>query len=133
MVHQESNVKPLISIIIPCYNYSLYIPQALKSLQEQDFTNWECWVIDDGSTDSTSRIVNDIAIYDKRINYVYQENQGQPVARNTGLRLAKGDYIQFLDADDLLEPMKFSRQLNYLLQNTEVDIVYGAVGYFNNS
>ena len=74
MVCHEKNMLPEISVIIPCYNYGQFIADALKSLQQQQLTNWECWVIDDGSTDLTADIVNKIAGYDKRINYVFQQN-----------------------------------------------------------
>jgi glycosyltransferase involved in cell wall biosynthesis len=68
---------------------------------------------------------------DPRIHYIFQENSGQPVARNTGLLHARGDCIQFLDADDLLEPEKFRRQLAYLDEHRAADVVYGEVRYFS--
>jgi glycosyltransferase involved in cell wall biosynthesis len=125
--------EPRLSVIIPCYNYALFLPDALKSLQQQVFTNWECWVVDDGSTDTTAAIAQQVAALDDRIHYIYQVNQGQPSARNAGLLQARGEYIQFLDADDLLEPMKLVVQLTYLDKHAETDIVYGDVRYFKNS
>lgn len=124
--------QPRISVIIPCYNYSAFIPDALKSLQQQAFTNWECRVVDDGSTDATAEVVKQWAALDHRIHYIYQQNGGQPAARNTGLQQARGEFVQFLDADDLLEPMKFVIQVSYLDKHHGVDIVYGSVRYFKN-
>ena len=123
-------MTPAVSIIIPSYNYAHYLSDALRCLQQQTLQNWECWVVDDGSTDSTAEVVRNICIDDNRIKYVYQNNQGQPAARNTGLAKATGRYIQFLDADDLLEPEKTTKQVAFLDANAAIDIVYGNVRYF---
>jgi len=133
MTYSTRPEGPVISVIIPCFNYSQYIPQALKSLQAQTLKAWECWVIDDGSTDLTADIVKNIASHDERIRYIYQKNQGQAAARNTGLQYARGNYIQFLDADDLLQPMKLDIQSKFLDEHAEVNIVYGNVRYFTDS
>lgn len=130
MAASKTGLKPLITVIIPCYNYGRLLGDALQSLQDQDCQDWECWIIDDGSTDTTAAIAHQYAALDPRINYFYQANQGQPAARNRGLEQARGDYIQFLDADDLLEPAKFSLQKAYLEQHPGTDIVYGEVRYF---
>lgn len=131
MVEEIDSKGVRISVIIPCYNYGRYIPQALESLRRQSFTQWECWVVDDGSTDDTAAIVQGMTGSDPRIHYVFQENSGQPVARNTGLLHARGDCIQFLDADDLLEPEKFRLQLAHLDEHPATDVVYGEVRYFS--
>ncbi|MDO6430408.1 glycosyltransferase family 2 protein [Flavitalea sp. BT771] len=131
MVEEIDSKGIRISVVIPCYNYGQYLPEALESLRRQSFTQWECWVVDDGSTDETADIVQSMMGGDPRIHYVFQENSGQPAARNTGLLHARGDCIQFLDADDLLEPEKFSRQLAYLDEHSATDVVYGAVRYFS--
>lgn len=130
MDNEQENRKPRVSIIIPCFNYSHFIPDTLRSLQQQVFTNWECWLVDDGSTDSTAAVVKEIAATDARINYLYQPNAGQPAARNTGLKHARAGYIQFLDADDVLQPLKFVEQVSYLDTHAATDIVYGSVRYF---
>src|ERR1700749_2632679 len=108
MAHSEKSIETLVSIIIPCYNYGAYLPSTLKSLQEQSFDRWECWVIDDGSTDDTREVVNNFSQSDPRFKYYHQENAGQPTARNTGLQKAHGFFIQFLDADDLLQKEKIN-------------------------
>lgn len=101
----------MITLIIPLYNAARFIAETLQSVQAQTDTDWECIVIDDGSTDNGAEIVQRIAQADTRIRYVYQSNAGPSAARNHGLRLAKGDYIQFLDADDWFPPQRFERML----------------------
>ena len=123
--------EPLVSVIVPTYNYGRYIGDALESLRAQTHSNWECFVVDDGSTDDTAETVARAAAKDARISYVRQANQRQAVARNTGLSKARGRYVQFLDADDLVEPHKFERQVEFLEERTDVDIVYGGVRFFH--
>ncbi len=101
----------MISIIIPLYNAARFIDETLHSVQAQTYADWECIVIDDGSTDNGADIVKRIAKEDTRIQYVYQSNAGPSAARNHGVRLANGAYIQFLDADDWFPPQRFERML----------------------
>jgi len=124
------NSLPLVNIIIPTYNYAGFIAQTLESLRAQTYTHWECVVVDDGSTDDTRAVVARFVQSDARISYVYQENGRQAAARNNGLRRSGGQYVQFLDADDLLESRKLERQVAYLEAHPEVDIIYGSVRYF---
>ena len=122
--------NPLVSVIIPSYNYSRYIAEALESIIAQTYSNWECIVIDDGSTDNTKEVVSEYIKRDARINYVHQENRGLSAARNTGITYVTGKYIQLLDADDLIENKKLERQTEYLEEHPEVDILYGDVFFF---
>lgn len=122
----------LITVIVPCYNYGYFIPETLDSIQRQTYENWECIVVDDGSTDNTRDIVYRYISKDNRFKYIYQTNKGLSAARNTGIKNAKGDYLQFLDADDLIEKRKLELQLNYFLQYPDVGIVYGDVRYFSS-
>src|SRR5262245_23802260 len=124
------NKVPCVSIIIPTFNYGGFIGSTLDSIFKQGYQSWECIVIDDGSTDNTSEIVTGYAERDKRVIYIYQKNRGASNARNNGLSSAKGEYIQFLDADDLLENRKLQCHARYLESNPEVDIVYGSARYF---
>ena len=101
----------MITIIIPLYNAARFIEETLHSVQAQTYTDWECIVVDDGSTDHGADIVKRIAQEDTRIQYVYQSNAGPSAARNHGVRLANGAYIQFLDADDWFPPQRFERML----------------------
>ncbi len=95
--------KNLISIIIPTYNRSKSLPLSIKSVLDQTRSIWELIIIDDGSEDSTKEVLKDI-LKDDRIKYYYQENQGVSVARNSGAKLATGDYLIFLDSDDVFFP-----------------------------
>lgn len=131
-VMPASMSSPLVTVIVPTYNYGHFIGQTLESLQAQTYQNWECIVVDDGSTDNTSEIVARYIAQDARIKFMQQKNQRQAAARNYGIKHATGQYIQFLDADDLLEPEKFARQIAYLEQHPEVDIVYSNVRYFES-
>jgi len=120
----------VVSVIVPTHNYGTFISETLKSLQRQTVADWECLVVDDGSTDDTAEVVARFAEREPRLRYVWQENQRQAVAKNTGLAGARGKYVQFLDADDLIESHKLERQIAYLEEHPEVDIVYGGVRYF---
>jgi glycosyltransferase involved in cell wall biosynthesis len=125
----NSDYSPLISVIIPCYNYASYLPDSIGSIMNQSYQNWECLIIDDGSTDNSKEIVQQFSAKDSRIKYFLQINSGPTVARNYGLTLAKGQFIQFLDADDLIESRKLETQIAIFKQG-DYDIVYGDVKYF---
>jgi glycosyltransferase involved in cell wall biosynthesis len=122
----------LVSIIIPCYNYGWLLAETLESVVKQRHLEWECIIIDDGSNDNTKQVAEAFASKDARIKYIYQVNGGMSNARNNGLRLAKGNYIQFLDSDDLLAPEKLSVQVSYLSEHSAVDIVYSDVRFFQH-
>lgn len=124
--------RPLVSVIVPSYNYGHLISETLGCLQSQSYENWECLVIDDGSTDNTESVVAAWVAADSRIRYFRQENQKQAAARNTGLRQSKGAYIQFLDSDDLIEPKKLELHVNYLEQHANVDLIYSGARYFRS-
>lgn len=103
----------LVSVIIPVYNGAKFIIDALVSVKGQTYDTWECIVVDDGSTDNTAALVKEWIGVDPRFKYIYQPNKGLSGARNTGLEHAKGDMIQFLDADDVLLPAKMAKQLEH--------------------
>lgn len=88
------------SIILPTYNRATFLPRAIKSVMAQGYSNWELIVVDDGSTDETEQLVKQYAKKEKRIKYLYQENAERSVARNNGIKNAKGNFICFLDSDD---------------------------------
>ena len=121
---------PLVSIIVPTYNYAHLITQALDSVRAQSYQAWECIVIDDGSTDNTEEVVKAYAQRDSRIRFIRQSNQRQAAARNTGIENGTGAYIQFLDADDLIESKKLELQVAYLDLHPETDITYSGARYF---
>lgn len=116
----SSNSPPLVSIIIPCWNAAQYIGEAIASALAQTYPNIEVIVIDDGSTDGSLDVIQS---FGERIRWETGPNQGGCAARNRGLSLAKGDLIQFLDADDWLLPQKLERQVPLMLENPD-RIVY---------
>lgn len=92
--------NPLVSIIVPCYKQAQYLSEALQSVLNQTYTNWECIIVNDGSSDNTEEIAQNWLIKDSRFKYIYKENGGLSSARNAGIKIAKGDWILPLDADD---------------------------------
>lgn len=114
-------MSKLVSVIIPCFNAQRWIAEAIDSCLQQTYPNIEVIVIDDGSTDNSLKIIKS---YGDRIIWKTGPNRGGNHARNKGFSLAKGDYIQYLDADDYLLPEKIERQVR-CLEETGADVVYG--------
>ena len=100
---KEINEEILFSIIIPTYNRAHILPITIESVINQTYNNWELIVVDDGSTDNTEEVLNAITEKEPRIKYQYQENAERSVARNNGIKASSGDYICFLDSDDLFK------------------------------
>ena len=113
--------NPLVSIIIPCFNYGRYLPEAFESIFSQSYPNIEIILIDDGSTDDTRQIVER---YNK-VKYFYQANKGLSAARNAGIENSSGDFLVFLDADDWLLPDAITTNLSYLMQDEALAFVSG--------
>lgn len=130
MLPKQTNAR--VTVVIPTYNYGRFLGRTLESVLAQTYEDWECFVVDDGSTDNTREIAEAYASKDQRIKYIYQENQRAGAARNAALRASSGEYLQFLDGDDLIQAQKFEKQVAFLDQHPEVDIVYGAVRAFND-
>lgn len=103
--------KPLVSIIVPSYNSEHYIVDTLTSVQNQTYQKWECIVIDDGSKDHTKEIVSSFIKNDSRIKYYYQQNSGLSASRNKGMSFVKGEFIQFLDSDDVIYKNKIEKMV----------------------
>lgn len=125
-----SCVRTLVSVIIPTFNRSAVISEAIGSIIAQQYRPIELIIVDDGSTDETAGIIEkirDTCADDEsmHLQYIRQENAGAAVARNHGLRQCRGEFIQFLDSDDLLEPEKLARQVAMLDEEPECDVVYG--------
>lgn len=106
-----------VSIIIPCYNQAQYLDEALQSVFEQSYLDWECIIVNDGSLDNTEEVAQKWLAKDVRFKYVYKLNGGLSSARNLGLEKAAGDYIQFLDSDDFLDSRKIELSLQQCIQN----------------
>ena len=118
---------PRVSVVIPTYNCARFLGQTIDSALRQAYRDFEIIVVDDGSTDDTQQVV---AGYGKTIRYVYQSNQGASAARNVALSIASGEFIAYLDADDLWIADKLSRQVEYMddhpacgFLHTEVSVI----------
>lgn len=107
---------PLVSILMPCYNSEATITASIQSVLKQSFLTWELIVVDDASTDHTATIVSQLAKADRRIKFIQlPSNSGSPVVpRNTGLKAASGEYIAFLDSDDIWFENKLRIQIDYM-------------------
>lgn len=115
--------NPLISIVIPAYNASKYIADAVQSVLDQDYRPIEVIVVDDGSTDNTREVVERIS--SEEVFYYYKENGGASSARNYGIERANGEYIRFVDADDILLPGSLSGQMKHALTLKDNEISIG--------
>lgn len=114
----QEGIAGLVSIIVPAYNQERWIVETLDSVCEQDYPHWECIVVNDGSTDATAQIVERYAACDPRFRLITQQNAGVSAARNNGLQAARGQYLQFLDGDDILLAEKLSLQVHVLEENS---------------
>ena len=111
-------MENLVSIIMPTYKCGKYIVESIKSVQAQTYKNWELIVVDDCSGDGTIGVVQDIQKEDHRIHFFSNaRNSGAAVSRNVALREAKGQWIAFLDSDDLWEPTKLEKQIKFMEEN----------------
>ena len=127
--NKETCVPGRISVVIPVYNGERYVAQAIDSILEQGHPDLELILVDDGSTDGTFAIVE---AYGNRVRYVFQDNAGSSVARNHGCRLATGEFLAFLDADDLWVEGKLRRQTEVLASDPSLDLVWGHVVEFRD-
>ncbi|MCP4296666.1 MAG: glycosyltransferase, partial [Proteobacteria bacterium] len=116
------NKNPLISVIIPTFNCASFISEAIQSVLQQNYDPVEIIIIDDGSTDNTVEVIK---TFGDMIIYSFQEHSGVASARNKGVGLAKGEFISFIDADDLWLEDKLKTQLNFFRKNPDLDVVIG--------
>jgi len=113
-----------VSIIVPCYNQAQYLEEALQSVLQQSIENWECVIVNDGSNDNTEEVANKWLLRDSRFKYIKSENGGLSAARNSGIELAKGNFILPLDADDIIGETYLELALKQFELNTNLKIVY---------
>jgi len=121
---------PKVSIIVPCYNQAEYLDESLQSLLDQTYADWECYIVNDGSSDTTKAIAQQWEARDSRFVYLYKENGGVSSARNLGITTATSDFILTLDADDKYEASFLEKALAVLLANKEIGIVSSWGRYF---
>jgi glycosyltransferase involved in cell wall biosynthesis len=114
---------PKVSIIVPCYNQAQYLDEALQSVLNQTYQNWECLIVNDGSPDNTEEVAEKWADLDTRFIYLCKKNGGVSSARNFGIEKSKGAYLQFLDSDDYLDKEKLELSLQEMEKNKEVNLV----------
>jgi glycosyltransferase involved in cell wall biosynthesis len=115
-----------VSVIIPVYNGEAFLAEAVASIQRQAYQPLEIIIIDDGSTDNTAQIARSFA---GNVRYVFQSNRGPAAARNRGLRMARGNVIGFLDADDLWPDNRLNPQLAYLAAHPQTEVIQGHIQY----
>ena len=122
--------KPKVSIIVPVYNVEKYLPCCMDSLLHQTLTNIEILLVDDGSPDNCPAICDEYAIRDHRVKVIHKKNKGLGYARNSGIEIATGEYIAFVDSDDYVELNTYEK-LYHLAINTNADVVYFVFRRFN--
>lgn len=125
-------MSPKVSIVIPAYNAARYVKEAVDSALAQTYSNTETVAIDDGSTDDTRKVLEPY-IAQSKIKYIYQKNKGLAGARNTGIKDSSGEYIAFLDADDVFLPEKIEEQVKTLEANRSYDVCYCDISHFDDS
>lgn len=125
MANEQSSVT--ISVVIPSYNAGALLGEALDSVLSQSRPAHEIIVVDDGSTDNTAAIVRE---YGDAVRYIWQQNQGQAAARNTGIAAATGDWVALLDSDDVFLPDRLRRAAETVEANPRLMVVYSALDYY---
>ena len=124
--------NPLVSIIVPCYNQAQYLPEALQSVLDQTYTDWECIIVNDGSPDNTETVAQEWVEKDARFVYLKKENGGLSKARNSGIEMAVGEFILPLDADDLISKDYLSLSLKAFEKDDLLKVVYCKAEKFGN-
>ena len=119
-----SVTTPLVTVIMPTYNYGRYVADAIESIQAQTFGNFEIVVVDDGSTDDTAAVVEALMRDGVPVRYLRQPNQGAAAARNRGIRAAEGDWIALLDSDDTWLPGKLEAAAALIAADGALDFVH---------
>lgn len=122
--------RPVCTIVIPLYNYADKVERAIRSVMAQTITNFECMIVDDGSSDRPENVVPNIIANDRRFHFIQKPNGGVATARNAGVEAGTGKYICCLDADDALAPLFLEACVTYLEDHPEFDIAYTGLYYY---
>ncbi len=123
---RDPRLFPKVSVIIPTYNSASFLPEAINSVLNQTYSDFELIVVDDGSTDSTSEVLEQYQ-QDARVNCLFRTHTDRCTAKNIGIKKARGEVVAFLDADDIWLPDKLEKQVAFLDQNPEIAAVHGLV------
>jgi teichuronic acid biosynthesis glycosyltransferase TuaG len=128
-----SKNEALVSIVMPAYNCEKYVVEAINSVLAQTYENWELLVLDDGSKDNTLHIINEFGNKDTRIRPLQNEkNMGVSATRNRGIEIASGDWIAFLDSDDMWEPSKLEKQFKVVNEHS-AEFIFTGASYINEN
>jgi len=122
---------PKVSVVIPTYNYGHFLGEAIQSVLDQTFADFELIIVDDGSTDNTKEVVS--SFQDKRVKYIYQKNRGLAASRNTGIKASCGEYIAFLDSDDKWLPENLEVMVNRLDSRPDIALVCSDVNVYDDA
>lgn len=125
MIFESGCCSPTLSILVPVYNTKSFLKQCLESVLSQTFVDYECILVNDGSTDGSEVILEDYAGNDNRFRVIYQDNEGLSASRKAGLRMARGKFVTFLDSDDWIEPDMYERLMTPLCRNRRLDVSIG--------
>ncbi|MBD2136869.1 glycosyltransferase family 2 protein [Anabaena sp. FACHB-1237] len=121
----QFDTKPEISVILATYNRSDYLRNCINSVIEQTFENWELVIVDDGSEDNTTEVVNSYLQEYRNIRYIKHQNRKAAYARNAGIQASFGNYITFIDSDDTYKPHHLKSRLEFMQGNSEIDLIEG--------
>ena len=117
-------IKYLVSVVVPCYNQSHFLSEALQSVLNQTYSDWECIIVNDGSPDDTEKVAKEWIRKDSRFKYIYKDNGGLSSARNAGIEMAEGEFILPLDADDKIGNEYLIRAVGEFAKDDRLKIVY---------
>src|SRR5947209_7148502 len=118
---------PFFSVILPTFNRAHLIERALKSLLAQTYRDFECMIVDDGSTDDTFSVVRPYLLQDERLRYHFAQNRGLAGARNIGIATTSGTFVTFLDSDDMYAPTHLETRAQALDSQPTIDLLHGGV------
>ncbi len=124
--------RPLISVIVPCYNQAQFLSDALQSVLNQSYQNWECIIVNDGSPDDTESVAQEWCRKDKRCKYLDKKNEGVSAARNAGISIAEGEYILPLDGDDKISGNYIEECVKEFERNPQTKLVYSKAAFFGD-
>lgn len=127
MMQVYKNFYPIVSIILPTFNRSNYLERAVDSVLKQTFKDWELIIVDDGSTDDSFSLINNYLMNHENIRYIKHSNRRTALSTNAGIQTSIGEFITFLGSDDEFKPEHLQLRIDFMLNNTEIDFIYGGV------